>query len=253
MLTLRDDLRLALNPVAFARTVGLDPDPWQADVLRSDAQRLLLLCSRQAGKSTTTGILALHTAIYQPGALVLLLSPSLRQSGELFRKVADFYGALASPPPSDAASALRLELANGSRIVSLPGKEATVRGYSGVGLLIIDEAARVLDDLYYSVRPMLAVSGGRLIAMTTPFGKRGFFFQEWTQGGPSWERVKVTASECPRISPEFLAEERAAIGEWWFRQEYECEFMETSDQVFLYDQIMAAFSDEIEPLFGGES
>ena len=244
-----NDLALALDPVRFARGVGLEPDPWQADVLRSDAQRLLLLCSRQSGKSTTTALLALHTAIYRPKSLVLLLSPSLRQSGELFRKVTEFYRAMAEPPPSDAESALRLELGNGSRIVSLPGKEATIRGYSGVALLIIDEAARVVDDLYYSVRPMLAVSGGRLVAMSTPFRKRGFFFHEWTEGGPGWARVKVTAQDCPRISPAFLAEERAALGDWWYRQEYMCEFVETQDQLFAYDVLMRAVDPSVKPLF----
>jgi hypothetical protein len=251
MATLADDLRKGLDPVIFARSLGLDPDPWQADVLRSDAKRLLLLCSRQAGKSTVTALLALHTALYQPGALVLLLSPSLRQSSELFRKVADFYRRAGAPVPSEAESALRLELANGARVVSLPGKEATVRGYSGVALLVIDEAARVVDDLYYSVRPMLAVSGGRLIALTTPFGKRGFFHHEWTQGGDGWGRVKVTAEQCPRIAPAFLAEERAALGDWWYRQEYLCEFVETRDQVFTYEEVMAALSRDVKPLFGG--
>ena len=136
----------------------------------SGASRQLLLCCRQSGKSTTTATLALHTAFYEPGALILLLSPSLRQSQELFKKVQDVYRVLSNPAPLQAESALRLELANGSRIVSLPGTEGTVRGYSGVSLVVIDEAARVNDELYYAVRPMLAVSGGRLIALSTPWG-----------------------------------------------------------------------------------
>lgn len=242
------DLAQALDAALFAQAVGLEPDPWQAEVLRSDAARMLLLCSRQSGKSTTTAVLALHTAIYHPGALVLLLSPSLRQSGELFRKVAGFYKALGDAVPSEAESALRLELANGSRIVSLPGAEQTIRGYSGVYLLVIDEAARVADELYYSVRPMLAVSRGRLIALTTPFGKRGWFYNEWTGPGP-WARVKVTAQDCPRISPAFLAEEQASLGDWWYKQEYLCEFADSTDSVFPSDLVMAALSGRVKPLF----
>jgi hypothetical protein len=60
------------------RGAGLDPDPWQIQVLQSQAPRGLWLCSRQSGKSATAACLALHTALAQPGALVLLLSPSLR-------------------------------------------------------------------------------------------------------------------------------------------------------------------------------
>jgi hypothetical protein len=113
------------RPMATAtqlmQLAGMAPDPWQARVLQSDAQRQLLLACRQSGKSTTTACLALHTALAQPGALILLLSPSLRQSQELFRKVQDAYRALGHPAPLQAESALRCELAQGSRIISLPG------------------------------------------------------------------------------------------------------------------------------------
>jgi hypothetical protein len=102
--------------------------------------------------------------------------------------------------------------------------------------------------LYVAVRPMLAVSGGRLIALSTPYGKRGWFHDEWT-GENQWERVRVTAEECPRITQEFLAEERRSIGDRWYRKEYGCEFMETVDAVFSCDDIQQARSEDIQPLF----
>ena len=153
------DLAMALDRVAFARTVGIEPDHWQEDLLRSTATRVLLNCACQSGKSTVAGVLAVHAALYDPGSLVLLLSPTLRQSQELFKKCLSLYRTADKPVPPESETALTLTLENGSRIVSLPGKEGTVRGYSGVRLLAIDEAARVPDDLYASVRPMLAVSG----------------------------------------------------------------------------------------------
>jgi len=246
------DLALAVDPVRLARRVGLDPDPWQSALLRSDARQTILNCSRQSGKSTTTAVVAVHESEYRAPALVLLLSPSLRQSQELFRKVKEVRAALAFDVcPVTEESALRLEMVNGSRIVCLPGKEATIRGYSGVSLLVVDEASRVPDELYQAVRPMLAVSGGRLVLLSTPFGRRGFFFHEWTEGGEAWRRVKVTAHDCPRIPCAWLDAEREAIGEWWYRQEYECEFVETLDQVFGYELVMSAVNSEIPPLFGG--
>jgi hypothetical protein len=248
MPALANDLARALDPVLLAQGAGIDPDPWQARVLRSASPRLLLNCSRQSGKSTITSVLAVHTAVYQPNSLVLLLSPSLRQSGEIFRKSMSVYRALGRPVPAESETALTLRLENGSRIVSLPGTEESVRGYSAVTLLAVDEASRVADSLYYSVRPMLAVSGGRLILLSTPFGKRGFFHQEWTEG-TNWERYEVPASQCPRISPAFLEEERRALGPWWFNQEYECRFSETTDQLFAYDLVMAAMTPEVAPLF----
>ena len=162
--------------------------------------------------------------------------------------MADFIGAVDEPPKLVEDNRLLLQLLSGSRVVSIPSQEGTVRGFSGVDLIVEDEASRVPDDLYRAVRPMLAISGGRLILMSTPFGKRGHFFQEWDKGGSGWERICVTAPECPRISPEFLEEERESMGDCWFQQEYMCEFMDSQDSVFSYEQVMVALSAEVQPL-----
>src|SRR5215212_1930930 len=154
--SLRDDLRLALDRVAFAEKLGIVPDPWQEELLRSGGKRILLNISRQAGKSTMAAIMALHRSLYYPDSLVLVAAPSLRQSTELYAKVAEFYATLREPMKKYGERRLSLELTNGSRIVSLPGTEATVRGFSGVSMLILDEVARIPDELYYAVRPMLA-------------------------------------------------------------------------------------------------
>ena len=244
--------RLVADPVRLMAEAGMTPDDWQRRLLTRSAEpdfdRALLLCTRQGGKSTTTAALALRFALARPGALILLLSPSLRQSAELFLKLLQFYRACGEPVAASNVSALRLELVTGARVIALPGTEKTVRGFSGVDLLVIDEAARVDDDLYLSVRPMLAVSGGRLVALTTPWGKRGWFYDEWT-GTNAWDRVRVTAPECPRITPEFLAEERASMPAAWYRSEYLCEFADTVDQAFTTAEIDAAFSADVSPLF----
>ncbi len=239
-----------LSAVDLACRVGATPDRWQADLLESDARQLILNCCRQSGKSTTTAILALHTAVYRAPALVLVLSPSLRQSGELYRKVRDAYGALGpDAPPAEQASTLSLELVNGSRVVCLPGREETIRGFSGAALLLVDEASRVPDALYQAIRPMVAVSGGRIVLLSTPFGKRGFFHHEWTDGGSGWHRVQVTADQCPRIPPAFLVEERRALPAQVYAQEYDCRFAEALDAVFRHDDIAAALDPTVQPLF----
>ena len=115
-------------------------------------------------------------------------------------------------------------------------------------LLAIDEAARVDEDLYVAVRPMLAVSGGRLVALSTPYGQRGWFFDAWQSGEP-WHRVQVTAADCPRISPEFLAEERRTISPLVYASEYECRFTDAADSAFSHDQVMAALDHTLNPLY----
>lgn len=234
-----------LSPLEVARSIGIDPDPWQRDVLETNASRILLNCARQSGKSTISSLLAFHTACYEPAALILLLSPSQRQSQELFRKVLIVHRGMDRTVETDAESVLRLELKNGSRIVSLPGKEHSIRGFSGVRLIIVDEAARVPDELYYSVRPMLAVSGGRLLALSTPCGSRGWWFEAWRSDEP-WERYEVPATQCPRISAEFLEEEKRSMGEWWFSQEYLCKFLDAETQPFGLEDIERAFEEEVE-------
>ena len=247
---LAEDLAAALDPCVLAERAGFVPDDWQASVLRSAAPRLLLNCSRQSGKSTTAALLAVHTALYDAGALVLLVSASLRQAAELYAKCMAIYRALDRPLPTTVETALRLDLANGSRIVSLPASEGTVRGFSAARLLIEDEASRVDDALYYATRPMLAASGGRLILMSTPFGKRGHFWRGWSNGGEGWERVEIPASACPRIPPTFLEEERRALGPFWYRQEYECTFSETQEQLVADEDLQASVTGTVRPLFG---
>jgi hypothetical protein len=69
---------------------------------------------------------------------------------------------------------------------------------------------------------MLAVSQGRLVVLSTPFGQRGWFYDEWQGSGP-WQKVRVTWHDCPRIT-DFIAEDERALGRSWVAQEYECSF-----------------------------
>jgi hypothetical protein len=165
----------------------------------------------------------------------------LRQSSEFLRKARRF-------AEGARVSETAMEFPNGSRIIGLPESESTIRGYSAVGLILIDEAARVTDEMYQAVRPMLATEDGDLWLMSTPYGKRGFFWKEWSGAGDQWERVTVPATECPRISKEFLEGERKSMGERVFRQEYMCEFGESQDSVFRQDDIEKALDWKIEPL-----
>lgn len=254
MIGLREDLLLSLDSVGFARRLGIEPDAWQEDVLRSEHPRVILNISRQAGKSMTAAIVGLHRALSVSRSLVLILAPSERQAKETFGKLAVFYRQLGHAVPSESYRKMGLELANGSRVEALPGTEKTVRGFSAVDLLILDEAGRVDDDLYHAIRPMLAVSGGRLLMMSTPYGQRGVFYEEWTHG-IGWDRYEVPASQCPRIPAAFLEEERRSLPDWIFRQEYECSFEAREDEIFTPDQVDALVTDNVMPLrvemFGG--
>jgi phage terminase large subunit-like protein len=141
------DLRMGLDRVAFARACGLEPDVWQMRLLRSENPRVIINAARQSGKSTVTALLALHQALYTSNSLVLVLAPALRQSQEFFSKLSDFHAALGTPKRKYGERRLSLELSNGSRVISLPGAEKTIRGFSGAALIILDEASRIEDEL----------------------------------------------------------------------------------------------------------
>jgi hypothetical protein len=238
-----------MTRLEMADRLGLTLDDWQRDALQSEARQLLLNVTRQGGKSTVAALLGLHEALSKPNALVLAVSPGERQSKLLFRKLMGYYRALGKPVPSVVENKLSLELANGSEVHALPGQEDTIRGFSAVTLLLVDEASRVADDLIAAVRPMLAVSGGRLVTMSTPFGKRGWWWQSWSEGGDDWTRFEIPAAACPRISPAFLAEERRALPPMWFASEYECQFVDPVDAFFRSEDIEAAISSSVTPLF----
>ncbi|VTR96806.1 terminase large subunit domain-containing protein [Tuwongella immobilis] len=227
-----DTLALACDPCEILRAQGMQPDPWQQRFLLDESRYTLLCCSRGAGKSRCASAKALHYALFRPRSTVLVTSRTQRQSEELFRYILQGYAAVERPVPAIQQTQSLLELANGSRILALPGTEETIRAYQGVQLLLIDEAARVSDSLYRSVRPMLGVSRGAMIAISTPFGQRGWFWQAWSDAAAHWQRIRIPWNDCPRLTPEFIDAERRACGDAWIRQEYECSFESQTGLVF---------------------
>jgi hypothetical protein len=242
------DLARCFDPTLLMRDAGIEPDGWQAALLRERPKRCLMCCARQSGKTETAVTLAEHTALFDPCSLSLIVSPSQRQSAEVFRRLMLLHNKLEGVPQLAAESALRAEYSNGSRVIALPGSERTTRGYAAARLVIIDEAARVPDELLAALRPMLATVDGSLIALSTPFGKRGWFFEAWT-GDESWYRVRVPASDCPRLSKEFLDEERRELGAQRFSEEYELAFLEPDESVFPTHIVARAFTSEVRPLW----
>lgn len=242
------------SPVSLAADLGLALDDWQRVALESDLDTLLLV-TRQGGKGMVASLLALAALLDDAGSTTIIIARSDRQSKRLLRRIKRLYRSLSDVPPAVVDSQYTLELRNGSELLALPGSEETIRGIEAVDLLIVDEAALVPDDLFAAVYPMLATTNGRCVAMTTPRGKRGWFWVEWESGGPTWHRAKVTATEIPRIKPAWLERTRLRLGEWMFQQEFLCEFVDTIDQLFATEIVLGALSREVAPLalpaFGG--
>ena len=150
------------------------PDDWQKQLMRSTSD-LAALCGRRVGKSQSAGWVAAHHVVEGEGRTALCISPTQRQSGELFRlaKAAIVKAMPDASFPTD--NRLSIELPNGSRLLSLPGDPGTVRGLTA-SLVLLDETQSLPDgghELFASVRPMLATTGGRMIVLGTPLDRSG--------------------------------------------------------------------------------
>ena len=237
-----DYLALEKYPALFAEALlGHQADPWQEEVIESESKRIILNCCRQSGKSTIVSIVALHHALYHPNAMVIVISHTLQQAAETFRKITDYYKQVGRPVLSVTQTVHRLELQNGSRIVTLTGQAPdSIRGFSNVSLLVIDEAAQVPRAAYLSARPMLAVSDGKIILLSTPHGKDNFFADAWFNES-EWLKIEVNADQCPRLTARFIMEEKEIYPRYWWLQEYYNFFSEAVDSVFRVEDIDAAF------------
>lgn len=292
------------DPVEMWAAVDREPDPWQRRLLTDQAWvQALVLCGRQTGKSTVAASLALQTALEKPGSTTLIVSRSLRQAAELKRKVDEFHhGLLAGRAPLKATrrgrgfrplpwrinrrfheevdddesvrdSVMAKEIGNGSRILAMPCSADTSVGFT-IDLLIYDEAARIPDGVYYPMRPTVARArsrgeGGRVIALTTPNGKQGWFWDSWKRcqeqiaagDKPDWEVVQVPAGVlgadgkirlggCPHLTVGFLQSEYNELGSRWWLQEYGIQFVDALGQVFAQadiDRALRSVDDGFTP------
>lgn len=241
--------REALDPVAFARGRGFIAEPWQSKLLRSTARRIVVPCSRQVGKSTTTGYKSLHVALSNPGRDVLIVSPAQRQSSEMLETIKTIYRGMRAAPRLVKDNDSEMVLHNRARILSLPGVEGTIRGFANVKLLVIDEASRVLDGVFAAVLPMVG-SDGQIMALSTPWGQRGWFY-EVAEEAPlnGWEKHRVTVFDSAQWTPQRIAEVRASVGKFAFASDYEALFQDTDNQLFSSEDVRRAFTSEVQPLF----
>ena len=239
--------RYRLDPARLMTDAGFTPDPWQREFLTSADVWNLVLCGRQVGKSLAVSMLALHTALTRPSSTTVIIAPIEPQANELLRKVMTTFNQIGRPMGVKREAVTTLELANNARVIALPGKERSVHSYTA-DLLIIDEAARVPDEVYHGASPQLSASKGRLIALSTAFSKSGWFFKEWCEG-TGYRKWSITARQCPRHTPEFLARERRSMGDRWFSMAYLNIFGDAVAAVFSSEDVARARSTEVKPLF----
>lgn len=227
-MTIATDFRAALDPAElFRRAFGVDPHEWQFDYLR-ETRNIVTFKGRQVGASQAAAAKAIHSCKYHPNTNAVIVSPTLKQSTEIITKARVGLYALGERLLQDAASIIRL--ANGSRIVSLPGTAKSVRGWTA-RLLILDEAAYIEPETFTAARALVA-TGGQTAVQSTPADEIGAFFELVTDTPESWARFEVPSESVPTISREFLESERKAMTPDEYAREYECKFGKAGASLF---------------------
>lgn len=245
----------ATDPVGFAiDRLGFIPDPWQCDVLRSQKRQICIAAGRQTGKTHTTAAKAVHRMVYEPGSLILCVAPAQRQSQLWFNATAEFIRRLNEGTELlERDNSLSFTLRNKSRCVALPADPATIRGFSAPAMIVVDECAFIppadSDKVFSALTPMLAVSQGQLVLISSANGKTGYFFNAFHSQGEDWQRFLVTADKCPRIPKEFLEQERRNKPEWQYLQEFYCLWASPENAFIDFDTIRGAYDAGVKPLW----
>jgi hypothetical protein len=217
-------------------SINIELDPWQQEV-REAQGNLVIRSGRQSGKSLVTSILAGDYAAQNKHKLVMVIAAVERQAYLLFEKIL-YYMEKTYPrlikQGKDRPTKSCIKLTNGSVIHCLPTGLTGygIRGYT-IDLLIADEAAFIPEEVFTAVTPALATrydKGARIVLLSTPFGRQGYFYKAFTDD--TFTKFHVSSEECPRMSKEFLEQEKARMTKLQYTQEYLGEFIDELRQFF---------------------
>lgn len=232
--------RIKADPTYPMKCAGLTPDPWQAELIACASRQIMVLCTRRAGKSSAVACRVLARCLRQRTD-VRVYNPTAGQSKEFVRLAKQMNDALGCPIPLIRESLSEMAWVNGSRLNAMPDSPRGSRGPTP-DIIVLDEAAQVSDELHYSLMPMMILGKTETLALSTPYGKMGWFFETWDAPEKLrlWKSFRVTADECPRIDPLILEEHRAIMPPNWFAQEYYLAFNSAIDAVFGKEVIESA-------------
>lgn len=229
--------------------------PFQRDWVEDDSRFKIWNASRQIGKSFTSACEAVRDCELNPGTLWVVLSAGERQSLEWMEKAKQWVKAFAlamtyqeeREHPEALMKSAEIRFANGSRIIALPANPDTARGYSAN--LILDEFAIHRDgaEIWRALYPSITNPLKRQLkvrVMSTPKGEGNMFHQLWMKDG--WSKHKTTIYDAIagglKLNADELREQCADEDTW--RQEFNCEFIDSSRTAFSYEMLAACETED---------
>jgi len=217
-----------LSVAAVFRWAGLDPDPWQAEVMDwwpTTTENLAYVAPRRVGKDATACAIAAHAMAFVAGFEAFVAGPTESHALEDVRTVRGYLQAFPDHlrPRFVADSKTGLELANGSRLRIGTANPASARGV-GADLVILTEAAYLTDALIAAVLPVVVQRHGRFLACSTPSRGESWFrqlFDDPLGTGRGWRTRRITPDDTPRFTERMREMARASMTEEAFRREFE--------------------------------
>jgi phage FluMu gp28-like protein len=246
---------LPRDPVEFCNEIlRFNPTSYQRKLLRTRSKRVVLRWARQTGKTTVLACICIIQATLNPGSMILIVAPGLRQSMILGERIRELLGRMPREYRRSIVSQQRqtiFRFRNRSQITVLPNSENQLRGFAA-HLIVVDEAAFFHNDeaiLRNILPPTLATTGGTLIVSSTPWGKNTVFYQ--LNQDPDYEKHIVTWRDAVReglYSEEFIEqlEKTRETQPQVFKMEYEAQFIEEVDTWLSQDLLAKSCSEELE-------
>jgi Terminase large subunit, T4likevirus-type, N-terminal len=215
------ELAYRIDPPHWVRNIlGIEPSPWQEDFLRTKLGAwIAVLTARQVGKTTVASWAIAHCMLYNPNSLSVVAAPSLRQGEEMLRRIRQVLITAGAGLVVDKVQAIELD--NGSRVLALPENDDSIRGLTVDGWIVVDEAARVGEALIAALMPMRARKpDARFAMLSTAWSRTDPFWNVWSNGDPTWRRLKATADVPGLFDQKFLEHQRRTLGEPAYAREY---------------------------------
>lgn len=215
---------------------------WQKDVLdyfinNPKGKWIVTKSVRQIGKSTLAQILLIYASLKKSNSISMSVSPVLSQAKKMYEDICRVANKLISKANG---STYEITFINGSKILFKSGEQGdTIRGNTikGSGVVIIDEAAYIKDELLYSIIvPTTNVYDADIIMFSTPRLQQGFFYNLFIKGMTNDEKIKSfdwnkydTSKYLPSDTLEIYREQ---MPDRSFRSEFLGEFLDGMGSVF---------------------
>ena len=219
---------------------------------RGTGETFVIKSPRQSGKTYTLKYILLYYALQYPKSKSALISPvgyqTRRVQRELYKDLSKT-NLLESSNLSDGYIIFK----NGSEIHFKSAEQGeNLRGLTVSGILILDEAAFITDEVYEICMPFCNVFRAPKLLVSSPLFKSGFFYEEFSDILNTvfdWSRDKYDLSMF--LSEEDMERYKKKYTKQKYLTEIMGEFVEAWSDVFGDFKKRIAIPTDMTPVAGG--